>query len=377
LGAGNSRGAGKRHDTPPTVDALRGKRAGRRLVRGSGPGGPWRAEPAGANGGNRRLRPGRSFLVTGCAGFIGSHLVEALHALGCSVVGVDAFIDNYSRGTKERNLAVCAQGGEFQFAQLHLAESPLEQLVDGVEGIFHLAARPGVRTSWGSSYEAYLHDNMLATQRLFDAAAARGTRVVFASSSSIYGDAESYPVREDAAPAPLSPYGVTKLAGESLAGAYASAHGLGAVVLRYFSVYGPRQRPDMAFARVLQCLAEDRPFSVLGGSQTREFTYVGDVVNATLAAMERGASGRAYNVGGGGEISLLEAITVCEEVLGRRLECEYVSAAPGDPRRTSADISRAREELGWSPATSLESGLRAQAEGVAEALPSRAPAGSL
>jgi UDP-glucuronate 4-epimerase len=346
-------------------------------VRGSGPGGPWRAEPTDANGGSRHLRPGRSFLVTGCAGFIGSHLVEALHGLGCSVVGVDAFIDNYSRGTKERNLAVCARGGDFRFAELHLAESPLEQLVDGVEGIFHLAARPGVRTSWGSTFEAYLHDNMLATQRLFEAAAARGTRVVFASSSSIYGDAESYPVHEDAAPAPLSPYGVTKLAGEALAGAYASAHGLGAVVLRYFSVYGPRQRPDMAFARVLHCLTEGRAFSLLGGSQTREFTYVGDVVDATLAAMERAPSGRAYNVGGGGEISLVEAIRVCEEVLGQRLELVCSTPAPGDARRTSADVSRAREELGWTPATSLESGLRAQAEGVAEALPSRAPAGLL
>jgi UDP-glucuronate 4-epimerase len=361
LGVGNWRGAGKRR-VPPTIDGLRRTRVGRRFVRGTGWGGVW----------TESREPGRTFLVTGCAGFIGSHLVEALHKLGCSVVGVDAFIDNYSRRAKESNLAACARGGRFHFAELDLAEAPLEQLLDGVEGVFHLAARPGVRTSWGSSYESYLHDNVLATQRLFEAAAARGTRVVFASSSSIYGDAVSYPVREDARPAPLSPYGVTKLAGEALAGAYASSHGLDAVMLRYFSVYGPRQRPDMAFSRVLRCLAEDRPFSVMGGSQSREFTYVGDVVAATLAAMESAPSGRAYNVGGGGEISLLDAIRVCEEVLGRRLELAYSAAAAGDARRTSADIGRAREELGWAPATSLESGLRAQAEGVAKAVLSQA-----
>ena len=298
--------------------------------------------------------------------------MEALHARGCSVVGIDAFIDNYPRAIKESNLEACARGGDFRFTEVDLAAAPVERFVEGVDGVFHLAARPGVRTSWGASFEAYLRDNMLATQKVFEAAAPRRVRVVYASSSSIYGTADCYPVHEDATPAPLSPYGVTKLAGESLAGAYASSQGLDAVVLRYFSVYGPRQRPDMAFSRVLGCLVEGAPFYLLGGEQSREFTYVQDVVAATLAAMDRGRPGRAYNVGGGGEISVIEAIRVCESVLGRRLELSYASEAPGDPRRTSADVSRARDELGWTPKTSLETGLRAQADGVAQTVLSRA-----
>ena len=301
-------------------------------------------------------------MVTGCAGFIGSTLVEALSELDCSVIGVDALIDNYPRALKERNLSDCARTADFRFVELDVAEEPIAHLLDGVEGIFHLAARPGVRTSWGPSYASYLHDNSLATQRVFEAAAERGIRVVFASSSSVYGDAEYYPVDEDARLAPLSPYGITKLAGEALAGAYASALGLDAVALRYFSVYGPRQRPDMAFARVVAGLAENRPFSVTGsGRQSREFTYVGDVVDATIAAMARAPSGRVYNVGGGGEVSLLDSVRVCEAIMGRRLELEHVPSAAGDARRTSADISRAWRELGWRPVTSLEAGLTAQA----------------
>ena len=314
----------------------------------------------------RSLPLGRRYLLTGCAGFIGSHMAQALTARGCSVVGVDAFIDNYSRAVKERNLDRCLEQGAISFTELDLAQEPLEPLFEGVDGVFHLAARPGVRTSWGPSFAGYLHDNLLATQRVFEAAVKEEIRVVYASSSSIYGDADSYPLREDARPMPVSPYGVSKLACEALASSYARSGGLDAVGLRYFSVYGPRQRPDMAFAAVFDCLTRNRPFRLLGnGHQTRDFTYVGDVVEATLGAMERAPSGRVYNIGGGSEISLLDSLTLCERIVGRRLDMRHIPAAAGDARRTIADIGQVAAEVGWTPATSLEAGLRAQAESVA------------
>jgi UDP-glucuronate 4-epimerase len=306
-------------------------------------------------------KPGGTYLVTGCAGFIGSHLVEALRARGCGVIGVDSFIDTYSRTTKELNLLQCA-GRDLPFVELDLAEAPVEPLLDGVDGVFHLAARPGVRTSWGSSFAAYTRDNLLATQRVFEAAVKRNVRVVYASSSSVYGNAESYPVREDNRLAPVSPYGVTKLASESLAIAYAESQGLDAVGLRYFSVFGPRQRPDMAFARVFRCIRENGRFPLLGyGFQSREFTYVGDVVEATLLAMQRAPSGRVYNVGGGREIPMLDALLMCERIAGEELQVDNIPGVAGDPQRTSADIGRAEAELGWTPSTPFEDGLCAQA----------------
>jgi UDP-glucuronate 4-epimerase len=321
------------------------------------------------------LRPGGTYLVTGCAGFIGSHLVEALRARGCAVVGVDAFTDNYARDAKESNLEQCSRHGRFRFFELDLAAAPLEPLFEGVDGVFHLAGRPGVRTSWGSTFATYLRDNLLATQRVFEAAVGQGIRVVYASSSSVYGDARAYPLREDTALRPVSPYGVSKVACEALATAYALSCGLDAVGLRYFSVYGPRQRPDMAFSRAVGCLAENRPFEVLGsGRQTRDFTYVGDVVSATLAAMERAPSGRVYNIGGGCEISLLDSLALCEELAGRRVDLRHTPSAAGDARRTIADAGKARDELGWSPTTTLESGLTVQLGAAAQAEPGRAVA---
>jgi UDP-glucuronate 4-epimerase len=325
-----------------------------------------------SGGGYRRPRRRRTYLVTGCAGFIGSHLVEALVARGCSVIGADAFIDNYPRSAKERNLDECLARGHVRFTELDLAEDRIEPLLEGVDGVFHLAARPGVRTSWGSSFDTYLHDNLLATQRVFEAAVARAIRVVYASSSSVYGDAQAYPLREDATPVPVSPYGVTKLACEALASAYERSCGLDAVGLRYFSVYGPRQRPDMAFSRVLGCLADDRPFGLLGsGRQTRDFTYVGDVVEATLAAMQRAPAGRVYNIGGGSEITVLDSLRLCERIVGRRLDVRQMPVATGDARRTIADVGRAWAELGWRPVTSLERGLRAQVHAVLDVEPER------
>ena len=318
------------------------------------------------------LPPGGRYLVTGCAGFIGSHLVQALTACGCSVVGVDAFTDNYPRSVKERNLQQCRGHGDVRFTELDLAREPVEPLLDGVGGIFHLAARPGVRTSWGPSFASYVRDNLLVTQRVFEAAVKHGVRVVFASSSSVYGDADAYPLREDVRLLPVSPYGVSKLACEALASSYARVRNLDAVGLRYFSVYGPRQRPDMAFAGALQCLAGNRPFRLLGtGHQTRDFTYVGDVVEATLVAMERAPSGRVYNIGGGSEISLLDALAVCARVVGRPLDVRHAAAVVGDARRTIADIGRASAEVGWRPTTSLEAGLLAQAGSAAVPEPGR------
>jgi UDP-glucuronate 4-epimerase len=231
-----------------------------------------------------------------------------------------------------------------------------------------------VRSSWGPTFESYVRDNVFATQRLFEGAAAQGIRVVYASSSSVYGDAAGYPLREDTRLAPVSPYGMTKLAGEVLASTYGRSRGLDAVGLRYFSVYGPRQRPDMAFALMLRCLVEDRPFPLLGtGRQTREFTYVGDVVEATLAAMRRAPAGRVYNVGGASEVSLLAAMALCERIAGRRLEVQHITPIAGEARRTSADVRRAAAELDWRPTTSLATGLQAQVEEL-EGVPAAASA---
>ena len=294
------------------------------------------------------------FLVTGAAGFIGSHLVEALLAAGHEVRGVDAFTDYYDPALKEEN----ASG--LGVDRLDLAEDDLD--LDGVDGVFHLAGQPGVRASWGADFELYVRRNVLATQRLFERAAGAGTRVVFASSSSVYGDAEAYPTPEDTPPRPISPYGITKLACEHLAHAYGRA-GLDAVTLRYFTVYGPRQRPDMAFTALVTALAEDRTFRLFGdGGAARSFTYVGDAVEATIAAIERGKAGTTYNVGGGDEATMSEAIALAERVSGRSLRVERLPAQAGDVRRTLADVTRARDDLGWAPTTALEEGLRAQWE---------------
>jgi len=289
------------------------------------------------------------YVVTGAAGFIGSHLAEALTAGGDEVVGVDCFTDYYDPALKEEN----ARGLDVR--RLDLAEAPLD--LEGVDGVFHLAGQPGVR-SFGEAFPLYLRRNVLATQKVFQAAAEAGVRVVFASSSSVYGEAERYPTPEDATPQPISPYGVTKLACEHLAAAYAAGFGLDAVLLRYFTVYGPRQRPDMFFRRVCDALASSGTFEIYGsGEQSRSFTEVGDAVDATVAAMGSGAAGAVYNVGGGDEASMLEAIELLERIAGRTLDVRHIDAARGDVRRTKADVSRVRAALGWEPRVALADGL--------------------
>ncbi len=294
------------------------------------------------------------YLVTGAAGFVGSHLVEALESASHDAVGLDSFTDYYDPALKEEN----ARGREV--LRVDLEQDELD--FGGYDGVFHLAGQPGMR-SFGDVFPLYLRRNVLATQRVFEAAAAAGIRVVWASSSSVYGDAESYPTAEDAEPQPRSPYGITKLACEHLARAYGIDFGLDAVALRYFTVYGPRQRPDMFMTRVVIALAEDGSFELYGdGSQSRSFTYVADAVAATIAAMDAGRKGAIYNVGGGEEASVREAIVLLERISGRALDVRYGPRAPGDLERTSADTSRIRADLGWAARTGLEQGLRAHWE---------------
>jgi nucleoside-diphosphate-sugar epimerase len=291
------------------------------------------------------------YLVTGAAGFIGSHLAEALLAGGHDVLAIDCFTDYYDVGEKEANAA------GFHVDRLDLAEEP--PALTGIDGVFHLAGQPGVR-SFGEAFPLYLRRNVLATQKVFEACAAAGVRIVFASSSSVYGDAESYPTREDASPRPLNPYGMTKLACEQLAYAYARSFGLDVVTLRYFTVYGPRQRPDMFFRRVVERLLDGEAFQLFGtGEQSRSFTYVGDVVAATRAAMDRGVAGATYNVGGGSEASVNEAIGLLEAIAGRQLHVEHEPAVSGDMLRTNADVSKIAADTGWEPQTSLHDGLAA------------------
>ena len=301
------------------------------------------------------------YVVTGAAGFIGSHLSEALGAAGHQVLGVDSYTEYYDRARKERN----AEG--LDVVEADLAEAPLPPLLEGADGVFHLAGQPGVRASWGETFALYVRRNVLATHRVFEAAADQGVRVVFASSSSVYGDAERYPTPEDVAPQPISPYGITKLSCEHLARAMARAKGLDAIALRYFTVYGPRQRPDMAFTTMLEALARGTSFRMFGdGSAARSFTYVDDAVAATMAAMERGRTGEIYNVGGGDEATMNEAIELAEEISGRRLDVQKEGAAIGDVRRTRADVTKAEAHLAWSPATPLREGMRAHWEWAVE-----------
>jgi UDP-glucuronate 4-epimerase len=304
-------------------------------------------------------------LVTGCAGFIGSHLTESLLDDGHHVVGADCFNDNYGRPQKLRNIEHAREWREFDFVPLDLSRGDLEDLVADCEVVYHLAAEPGVRASWGGRFDAYLRNNVLATQHLLEAVkGAPGTRFVYASSSSIYGQAEAFPTPEDVIPRPFSPYGTTKLAGEHLCQLYHGNHGVEVVMLRYFSVYGPRQRPDMAFNRFCHAALEGEPITVYGdGTQTRDFTYVTDVVAATRAsAAARAVEGGIYNIGGGAQKSLAEALELIGELAGRELDLRYDARQEGDVRDTAAEISRARRDLGFEPATSFEDGLREEFE---------------
>jgi len=310
-------------------------------------------------------------LVTGCAGFIGSHLSESLLGDGVGVTGIDCFNDNYGRQQKLENLRRVNDWESFEFAPIDLARGDLDDLVEDCDVVYHLAAEPGVRPSWGGRFESYARNNILATQLLLEAANRQGVeRFVYASSSSIYGQAARLPTPEDTLPRPFSPYGVTKLAAEHLCHLYHANYRLPTVALRYFSVYGPRQRPDMAFNRFCRAAITGAPLEIFGdGKQTRDFTYVGDVVNATRAAATApGVEGAAYNIGGGSQVSLLETVRLIEQIAGKEVALDHAGQERGDVRDTGAEIERARAALGFAPEVGLEQGLAAEFDWMADSI---------
>ncbi len=306
-------------------------------------------------------------VVTGCAGFIGSHLSTALLDRGAEVTGLDCFTAYYPRAAKEANLAPLRDRRGFRFVEDRLEKVDLAPLLDGATHVFHLAAQAGVRKSWGRDFRTYTVENVDATQALLEAVKERPiVRLVYASSSSVYGDAAEIPMREDARPQPVSPYGVTKLAAEQLCCLYHANFGVPAVSLRYFTVYGPRQRPDMAFHRFLRATLKGDPITLYGdGTQTRDFTFVGDAVAATVAAGDRGVPGGVYNIGGGSRVSMNEVLVLMERVTGRPIDVRREPPQKGDMRDTYADTSRARADLRFAPSVTLEQGLRAEKDWLA------------
>jgi UDP-glucose 4-epimerase len=307
-------------------------------------------------------------VVTGAAGFIGSHLALSLLADGHEVTGIDCFTDYYPRAVKEANLAPLRENARFRLVEERLQDGPLARHLAGAEQVFHLAAQAGVRASWGREFAHYTEHNVLATQRLLEAALEAGRpRIVYASSSSVYGDAGVLPLREDGPCRPVSPYGVTKLAGEHLAVLYHRNHGLPTVSLRFFTVYGPRQRPDMAFHRFLKAARDGQPITVYGdGSQTRDFTYVDDIVSAARAAALSGRPGSVYNVGGGERVALNEVLRLIESVTGRHLQIQRQEPQMGDMKDTFADTSAASRELGFRSTVALVEGLAREWQWIRE-----------
>jgi UDP-glucose 4-epimerase len=301
-------------------------------------------------------------LVTGTAGFIGSHLTGALLDRGATVVGIDCFTDYYARAIKEANLDHNRRRDGFTFIETRIQDADLQSLLKDITHVFHLAAQAGVRKSWGRDFRTYTENNVEASQVLLEACVGLPLhRFVYASSSSVYGDNASIPMKEDALPQPVSPYGVTKLAAEQLCYLYHVNHAVPTASLRYFTVYGPRQRPDMGFHRFIRAAIDGRPITLYGdGEQTRDFTFVKDAVAATVAAGERGVHGRAYNVGGGSRVSINHVLDIIGRVAGRQLDVRREPVQKGDMRDTFADTSLAKADLGFAPQVSLEEGIEAE-----------------
>lgn len=298
-------------------------------------------------------------LITGVAGFIGSHLAEKLLAEGCEIVGIDNFLDNYPRSLKERNLAAFAHHANFRFVDGDLLRIPLKDLLNGVSQVFHLAAQPGVRSSWGTEFRRYTDNNIMATQLLLESAKEqRLEKFVYASTSSVYGDTDDLPMREEGGTRPVSPYGASKLAAEHLCHLYWRAFAIPTVALRFFTVYGPRQRPDMFFHIFLRALSRGEEVPLYDdGEQTRDFTFCSDVVDGVIAAARYSGQGEVFNLGGGSEVSLLDAIAVAERVAGRKGRLRRCDRQKGDVRHTRARLDRARQKLGYTPKVGLEQGL--------------------
>jgi UDP-glucuronate 4-epimerase len=316
---------------------------------------------AGRNGSSRSDVPARA-VVTGAAGFIGSHLCERLLAGGAEVVGVDSFTDHYPLELKLANLAEIEAKPAFELLESDIATADLGAALAEAEVVFHLAARPGVGDSW-ENFQEYVDSNVVGSKMIFEAAAKAGCRVVYASSSSIYGDAAALPATETAAPDPISPYAASKVMTEALANVFTSSLGLDAVGLRYFSVYGPRQRPDMAMTRFIRAIEAGDEVTVFGdGLQRRDMTYVGDVVEGTLQAARHGRSGGVYNIASGRPVALIDILEELGEVMGIAVNLSLVEERLGDVRATWGDVEHAAAELGYAPRISLREGLEAQVE---------------
>jgi nucleoside-diphosphate-sugar epimerase len=309
-------------------------------------------------------------LVTGVAGFIGSTLAGRLLDAGARVTGIDCFTDYYPRQLKEANLGALTGRDGFTFIESTIQQAPLPAVLADTTHVFHLAAQAGVRKSWGRDSQIYTSHNIEATQVLLEACVGTGIeRLVYASSSSVYGDNTPLPMKETAVPAPLSPYGVTKLAAEHLCNLYHANHGVPCVSLRYFTVYGPRQRPDMAFNRFIRAALLGQPITLYGdGEQTRDFTFVADAAAATAAAGARGIPGHVYNIGGGSRVSVNHVLDVIGRLAGHPLDVRREGVQKGDMRDTFADTTRARAEIGFAPTVTIEEGLAAEYAWLAAAL---------
>ena len=301
-------------------------------------------------------------LVTGVAGFIGSHLAEALLKQGHQVTGIDCFTDYYSKELKKINLTNLKQNKNFNFKEADLFDLDLPLILKQTDWVFHLAAQAGVRASWGKNFEIYTQNNILATQKLLEASKdAKLKGFIYASSSSVYGDIHTLPTPEMVYLQPVSPYGVTKLAGEHLCYLYHKNFGIPTVALRYFTVYGPRQRPDMAFHRFLKAALLGEPIEIYGdGEQTRDFTYISDIINVHLTVMDHFHPGEVFNIGGGTQTSLKTALALISEITGHEIKIIYKSRQKGDVRHTAADITKAKNILGYKPQVGLSDGLEAE-----------------
>ncbi len=313
-------------------------------------------------------------LVTGAAGFIGSTLSKKLIDLGHTVRGVDCFLDYYPRWIKESNLELL-KSPKFQFLEQNLLQADLDNLLKGVDVVFHQAGQAGVRASWGDYFRTYIDNNIFVTQRILEAIKREGgkQKLVFASSSSVYGDAETYPTSEDALPKPTSPYGVTKLAAEHLVSLYAGQFNLSTVSLRYFTVFGPRQRPDMAFTKFCYRALKGDEIQIFGdGEQSRDFTFVSDIVAANILAAEKGTGGKVYNIGGGTNASVNDVLAIIREQVGN-LNVKYLEKVVGEARKTSADTTTAKRDLGFNPKVTLKEGVLAQLDWMRGIIQSKTP----
>jgi nucleoside-diphosphate-sugar epimerase len=301
-------------------------------------------------------------IVTGCAGFIGSHLTEELLSQGYSVTGVDSFLDYYPREIKESNMSSFRKHSAFRFIEKNILDIDWPAELKGQDVIFHLAAQAGVRASWSKNFIIYTKNNIEATQLLLEESKNSGLKkFVYASTSSVYGDTDQIPMQEKSVLKPVSPYGVTKLAAENLCYLYWKNFGIPCVSLRYFTVYGPRQRPDMAFYRFILAGLENRKITVFeDGKQTRDFTYVQDIVHGTILASEKGFNGQVYNLGGGSRISVNEVLNMLSEIMATNLEFEFAAKQKGDMRHTFASTELAKTHLGYDPSFSLREGLTAE-----------------